>query len=146
MTQALSEVDDFVAKTARGMNRRRLFRNAGATALGTSLTLAYFGANPTKSQACSYSTVCGPSPLCPDTRCSGYSCHESSVSSWRCYNTASCCGSGSTNCWTTCSPGHQIWRCCDCCMRDVGDCGAACYGCGSGDWRRCICHGVIGSC
>lgn len=145
MTGITRFADRVTETAARQVTRRRLLRNAGGVALGTTMTAAYFGLNAKPAAACDYSSVCGPSPLCPPTHCSGYNCNTGvSTVKWQKYAQGVCGTSGDQNCWSTCRNGN-LWYCCDCCRQNAS-CGSTCTGCGSSGWKTCICHDIIGSC
>jgi hypothetical protein len=145
----MASPDTLVASAAQGLTRRRLFRNAGGLALGASVATAYLGTRPDVAQACTYSSVCGPSPLCGGFRCRDlYPSHcqaGRADTRWRKYNTYTCGTDSDINCWRVCVSGRK-WECCDCAGLNTGGCGSTVSGCGSSGWRSCICHAVIGSC
>ena len=156
MSRAVRKVDEIVVQGARTVTRRRFLRNAGASAFGVALATTFFGARPYAAHASHVNTICGPSPYCRQSRCSGYRCHNTDRTRWRAYNGNKCGSSRTKNCWTTCRNGAK-YRCCDCCAdRYQSDMlsqrghprGPRCYGCpGSARWYTCICRGQsIGSC
>jgi len=143
--------EELAASAARGLTRRRLLRSAGGAALGAAVATAYVERASDAVAACSYSNVCGPSPLCGGQRCDSWKCEASRAdTSWTVYGSGSqpCSGTdGVDNCWESGCYNGQIWRCCDCCARDA-ECttGASCYSCGAGTWNKCICRGPVGTC
>jgi hypothetical protein len=143
--------DRLVAAAARGMTRRRALRNSGGVALGAAVATAYLGRGSDVAAACTWSTVCGPAPLCGGTRCNGFRCDIGRADTWWAHyegGAAPCSGTnGVNNCWETGCVNHQIWRCCDCCAKNAGcTSGDTCFDCPAGTWHKCICHSVIASC
>jgi hypothetical protein len=146
MTHTATTIADAVAtRSAFLVTRRRLLRNAGGVAFGVALTTAM----PQKASACQGpygNTQCGPNPYCSSNRCydSG-ACHNSTTTQPRGYASADCIASGSgyINCWCVCSAGHNIYRCCDCCVDYPagGTCNSG--SCGGGSWWKCSCLGTI---
>jgi hypothetical protein len=128
--------DRVVTRAARGMNRRRFFRNAGAGALGLTLgsRLVMRGAEPAIAHG-SPSHPCGPSPLCPSGRCFDGNC---SNAAGRYYATYTCHPNALGGCWREDyrGTGQGYWQCCDCCALDGS--GSACSGCSPR--RACICR------
>lgn len=143
--------DHLAEAAARGVTRRRAFRNAGGVALGAAMTTAYLGTRSDVVAQCSYSSVCGPAPLCGASRCNGYLCVPSSNTRWAHWEGGAtyCSGNaGVDNCWDACSGGTR-YLCCDCCAHNpTCTTGASCSAssCGSGGWRKCICRAASGSC
>lgn len=147
MKNVLQYSDDLVAGAARGLTRRRLFRNSSGAALSAALSVSYLGAGAEVAEACTWSTVCGPSPICGDPRCNGSHCDTSrSDTQWRKHDQFVCGTSSDVNCWQTCSSAGNLWQCCDCAGNDTNGCGELCSGCGAGTWRACICHAIVASC
>lgn len=139
--------DRLVHRAAVVLTRRRALRNAGGAALSSTLAAVFLTSRASIAEACTFSTVCGPSPLCSSSlRCDGYNCKVSSTTKWRKHDQFVCGTASDINCWTACSAGGNLWRCCDCAGSNTGGCGEVTTGCGSGTWRACICHAVIGSC
>ncbi len=136
-----------VDRAARGLTRRRMLRNAGGLALGAAMTTAYVGTRPDIAEACTFSDICGPAPLCGPGRCSDWYCVVSAETRYAKYQQgdAPCADSSVTNCWPVCSPGGYRYLCCDCCAKNPScTAGAACYNCGSSGWRKCICRAPTG--
>lgn len=146
ISRAVAASDAMVARSARALTRRRMFRNAGALALGAAMGTAYVGRRPEVAEACQYSDVCGPSPACTYLQCDGAQCKAGQPDvNWVTWGSGSqpCQGPDEKNCWTTCHNGN-LWRCCDCCRKNAGcDAGALCTSCGSGTWRKCSCQEKI---
>jgi hypothetical protein len=133
--------DRVVREAAGAMSRRRLFRNAGAGALGLAVSASYLGAREARVAVAhgSSSHPCGPSPYCPSARCYNGNC---SNAAGRYYSTYTCHPNALGGCWTEDyrSVGKGRWQCCDCCALDGG--GAACSGCSPR--RACICRKKTG--
>lgn len=143
--------DSVVNRAARGLTRRRVFRNLGGAALGASMTAAYIGTRPEVAAACTYSNVCGPAPKCTEIHCEngGHRCKTSRTDiKWAHWGSGSqpCAGQEADSCWNTCAGGF-LYRCCDCCNKNP-DCtaGATCTGCGTGNWHKCSCQSQQGTC
>jgi hypothetical protein len=146
--------ENMVAIAAKAITRRRALRNAGTVALGAALTTAYFGTRPeTTKAACTFSNICGPSPICGSTRCQSphpneYKCKPSTTTKWSVYAQHKCSGdAGVKNCWSICHL-TSLWYCCDCCAKNAGCTTNAqvCSGCGSSGWTTCICYDFVANC
>ena len=151
---ATKVADRLVVASARGLTRRRLFRNAGGVALGATVATAYIGTGSSSANHCSassYAGPCGPAPLCASSRCSGsgWTCSAAAGSTYAKWQsgTAPCDhpdGSLYQNCW--CHGSGDIF-CCDCCVYHPGCRDYRCVGtwCGADDWK-CICRGTRAAC
>jgi hypothetical protein len=157
MTSIGAFSDRVVASAARGITRRRMLRDAGGAAFGSALAVAYFGMHADVAQACKWSVVCGPSPLCGGFRCGGpnyaaWQCNNDRFDTWiqTGHGSYDCGGTrrGPNNCWNAPCYRHQVWRCCDCCGNGANNCNHPCHrsSCGSSTWGSCICHAVVASC
>jgi len=142
MTKTLSTSSAAIVEaTARGLTRRKLLRNAGGVALGTSLATALVLRGPEPAYGCASSSPCGPAPLCGCTRCNdGYNWQcdgaEDNTDPARWGSGSQPCSPSYGNCWN-----EGGYHCCDCCARDAGcTTGSSCYSCGSGTWHKCICR------
>jgi hypothetical protein len=132
-----------VAASARGLTRRRMFRNAGGVALGAAVATAYFRPGGAEAQCGNPPGACGPAPLCGCSRCNAgpndqCDVAEARVEKARWGSGAQPCirRDGRVNCWQE----GSIW-CCDCCVRNAGCQVTRCTSggpCGS-NWWKCIC-------
>jgi hypothetical protein len=138
----LNRLDAAVARSARGLTRRRLLRNAGGAALGASLAMSLSGTKESRAAVLD-AGGCSGSPQCSDTRCyADGGCHNTTQTKWRDYAGGSCtCASCSQHCWPSSYNGRAT-RCCDCCV-DYNTGGSTCSSssCGGGSWWRCHCWG-----
>lgn len=164
MSHKLTEpAEALVARSARAMTRRRLFRRAGTAALGASLVTAYvdrslvdpafavscFGRNEECGVQCKQG-LCGPSPGCGSNHCLGNGqCVDDNRTRHRFYEGNTCEGSNipnKQNCWCSCSPQGKMRRCCDCCQENDTGSSFRCLNTscpGQSYWFACVCSTVI---
>jgi hypothetical protein len=142
MAERLLAGADRLALGAAGViTRRRLFRNAGAGALGLAIVTSFGGLRPGRALAHGTSShPCGPSPIASSGYCPGGNCGPPAACTRRRYNYYTC-SSSTANCWPEDyrNVGRGRWRCCDICANNGT--GTRCSGsCGSYGHRAAICR------
>ena len=142
---ALLSPERLVVASAKGLTRRRMFRNVGSLGLGAGMATVYFGRTEAAEAQCSTDPAgaCHGAPICGSFRCDSgdqgqCDVHESGTDKSS-YGTAECReADGSYNCWCEGST-----ACCDCCAYQPScTAGAVCAHNGncSGAVYMCICR------
>ena len=144
MTKKIAQLSDRLAAGAGSLvTRKRLLNRAGRlAAVGAfGVALADVGGGSTALATGTANSPCGPSPICPSTRCtSGGDCRTDNGCAYRGYATSQCVSASVLRAWAEDyrSVGKGLWNCVDCCCLGLVG-GSSCFvNCGTR--IKCTCR------